>query len=268
MRIKRVPAAPAVVQKEFMARTGARFRPVYLVNEYPKSGGTWLKFMLADALGVPAWTRGRPVWRSCVMQAHWITEKPNCRTIVQFRDGRDVMVSFYYHSFFKNQFRNELLVKRMRQRFNFDDFNDIRSNLLPFMEGMFQSPESPAFTWRAFVRYWANMPNVLRTRYEDLRQDTATELKRLMSELGEKSFSLNDAASIAERYSMQNMRENAEILNPRMTGRQESETDFIRKGSVAGWSGSFTDEALVWFEANHGDELERLGYRLGRPNAD
>lgn len=267
MKLLRIPAPYAVLQKEFVARFSSWVSPVYLVNEYPKSGGTWLKFMLADALGLPPWTKGRPPWGSCVMQAHWLNAPTRCRTVVQFRDGRDVMVSFYYHSFFKNEFRNARLTELMRERFKFADYGDIRSNLLPFMRGIFSQPVSPDFTWKAFVHRWVNEPNVAICRYDDLRRDTETELQRLVSKLTPGALSRSDAEAIAERYSMENMRQNAAKLNPKMTGHQAAEKSFIRKGSVSGWSDSFTDEALAWFEQRHADELQQLGYKLGRPDA-
>jgi len=60
----RAPHRAAMVQKPFMAHVASRLYPVYLVNEFPKSGGTWLKDMLADSLGVPARTKGRNSWRA------------------------------------------------------------------------------------------------------------------------------------------------------------------------------------------------------------
>lgn len=266
MKLLDIPAPSAALQKELVASVGSRLWPVYLVNEYPKSGGTWLKFMLAEALGLPAWTRGRPAWRSSVMQAHWLRPKGRCRVVVLFRDGRDVMVSFYYHCFFRNEFLNESLVRTMRERFDFTDFEDIRSNLPAFMKGILEEPITPGFTWRDFVRRWADDRDSVKCRYEDLRLDTAAELTRLVRELVGAELGRAEAERIAARYSMENMRARAALLNPGITGRQVAELSFLRKGKAGNWSESFTDEALAWFEAEHAAELGRLGYRLGRPD--
>ena len=261
------PAKMAVLQKEYVARVQSRRVPVYLVNEYPKSGGTWLKMMLAETLGLPAWTRGKPTPAPCVLQAHWIAPRGRCRVIGLFRDGRDVMVSYYYHSFFRNELGNAPLVKVMRERFGFDDLDDIRSNLLPFMKVVFDQPVSPGFSWLDFVTQWANRPGVVMCHYEDLRADTAGTLSKLHQSLTGSALDLERARQIAEAYTMESMRKRKAELNPGLKGQDNAEISFIRKGSVGGWSEHFTDEALAWFEGRAGSALDILGYNRGRPEA-
>lgn len=259
------PAKASIVQKETVARLQSRVAPVYLVNEYPKSGGTWLKFMLADALGCPAWIKGRPAWAPCVMQAHWLASKGSCRTVVLFRDGRDVMVSLYYHSLFVNEFQNASLVRIMRGRLRFDHFEDIRTNLLAFMKFVIDTPLSPRFSWVDFVHAWTGRPEVVQTSYESLRADTAGELARIVEEVAGRQISEDSAKAIVEAHSMANMRKRKEELNPGLKTDQKAEVSFIRQGSVGGWSKHFSDEALEWFEARAGTALDKLGYARGRP---
>ena len=259
------PMKLANLQKEIVARMHSRFTPVYLINEYPKSGGTWLKMMLAEALGHPAWTKGKPVWAPCVMQAHWIAPRGRCRIVGLFRDGRDVMVSYYYHSLFRNELGNEPLVKLMRQRTNFKDRGDIQSNLLPFMKILFDDPVSPNFSWLDFVSRWATRSGVVVCRYEDLRAQTARTLSNVHHALVGTHLEPKLAQQIADSYSMQNMRKRKAELNPGLKGQSNAEISFIRKGSVGGWSECFTDEALAWFEGRAGFALDVLGYSRGRP---
>jgi hypothetical protein len=263
----RAPSKGAMIQKEFMAHVASRIDPVYLVNEFPKSGGTWLKHMLADSLGVPTWTKGSMSWRSCVLQGHWLKPRGRSRTVALFRDGRDVMVSFYHHAFFLNEFQNGSLVRKMRKQFHFDDYKDIRTNLLPFMRGIHETPISPHFRWIDFVDAWAGRDDVVITRYEDLRADAAAELDRIVFELTGEAPPPGRSAQIVDHYTMEQMRERKADLNPGVAGRQSAEVSFIRKGSVGGWSEAFTDEALEWFDAIHGDALRQLGYETGRPKA-
>lgn len=261
----RAPSKAAMLQKEIMAHVASRLYPVYLVNEFPKSGGTWLKNMLAEGLGVPAWTKGRPVWGRTVLQGHWLAPRGACRTVALFRDGRDVMVSLYFHSFFLNEFQNRALVEASRARFGFADYEDIQSNLLPFMRGIDEAPLSPHFRWADFVETWAERDGVVTTRYEDLRADTAGELARLITQLTGKTPPAEHTAAIAERYTMEAMRARKAELNPGVMGRQKAEVSFMRKGSVGGWSEVFTDEALDWFDSRHAAPLAQLGYKTGRP---
>lgn len=259
------PGKAKVLQKEALARAWSHLAPVYLVNEYPKSGGTWLKFMLAEALGLPAWTQGAPAWGSCVMQAHWLQARGGCRTVALFRDGRDVMVSYYFHSFFVNEFNNAAYTRYMRDRFGFADYEDTQTNLLPFMKVMIDDPVSPRFSWIDFVRAWAGRPGVVDAYYDRLRQDTGAELDRVVTALTGTPLPRGRAAEVAAGYTMEKMRARKAELNPLKGPRQAAEKSFIRKGSVGGWTEHFTDEALDWFEGRAGAELTRLGYRPGRP---
>ncbi|WP_375266251.1 sulfotransferase domain-containing protein [Planktotalea sp.] len=267
MRVFRIlstaPNIAKVLQKEFLARGISYVRPVYLVNEYPKSGGTWLKYMLADALELQTWTKETPTMGSCVMQAHWMRQRGNCRPIVQFRDGRDVMVSYYYHSFFRNEFKNASYVKFMRDTFEFADYDDVRANLLPFMKRMLNDPISPSFSWVDFVRVWAGKPGTIASSYEALRRDPAGELSRIVSELQGIDFPMARAQEVADAHTMERMRaRKAKDAAPS----QDAEVSFIRKGSIGGWTEYFTDDALDWFSDRAGTELTQLGYDLGRPS--
>lgn len=250
-----------VVQKEGLARIGSHFFPVYLVNEYPKSGGTWVKMMLSDALELPAWTKSTLPWGSCVMQAHWMQARGNCKTVALLRDGRDVMVSYYFHSFFQNEHDNGKYVAEMRTRFAFDDFEDVKSNLLPFMKLVLDNPVSPGFSWVDFMGAWSNRPGVINCKYEDLRQDTPKALQNLVQELTGRNIGHQRASEIADYYSIDNMRarqqkERQDAGTPPRT----TQTQFIRKGAVRGWPEFFSDESHEWFLNRAGEQLSLAGY--------
>ncbi|MDC0499748.1 sulfotransferase domain-containing protein [Paracoccaceae bacterium] len=263
--LRLAPGKAAVLQKELVARVTSHVLPVYLVAEYPKSGGTWLKFMLAEAIGVPAWTKGNPVRGSNVMQAHWIKPKGGCRSVALFRDGRDVMVSYYFHSFFRNEFRNQSLVAFMRNHFKFTDFEDIQSNLPRFIEEMATRPISPVFSWGEFVRAWYDRPGVVACRYEDLRKDPSKTLQRLIDELSITPLGTERACQIADRYTMEKMKAQKDSLDPGNRNRGLVEKSFTRKGIVGGWTEYFTEDALQVFEYFFAEEMKILDYPLGRP---
>ena len=258
------PRKLSVLQKEFNVRFLSNFNEIYLVNEYPKSGGTWLKLMLSEALQLPAWTKNDPQWGSCVMQAHWLKPRTRCRTIALFRDGRDVMVSLYYHSFFRNEFQNAEYTEYMKEKFNFSDLNDIRSNLLPFMQVVFDTPISPAFSWSDFASNWLGRDDVVVCTYEELRSDTVRTLQRLVRELTKRNLNYDAAKAIVDKYTMDNMRKRL-VHATDAEQKNNVEVSFMRKGAVSGWSHAFSDEALDWFEHRAGAALDMLGYPRGRP---
>lgn len=262
------PQKLAVVQKEIVARGLSWYQDIFLVNEYPKSGGTWLKLMLSEALDMPAWTKVNPQWGSCVMQAHWLHKRGRCRTITLFRDGRDIMVSLYYHSFFRNEFQNAAYTEYMKKRFRFKDFSDIRSNLPEFMKITFDNPVSPGFNWADFVNNWTGRDDVVACSYEDLRSDTPRTLVKIVLELTGHKLSYERAVAISESHSIENMRKRFAEENALSKQSNNVEVSFLRKGVVGGWSGSFSDEALDWFETRAGDALDVLGYKRGRPNLE
>jgi len=249
------------LNKEILARVRSRIVPIYLINEHPGSGATWLKFMLADALGLSTWSQDAPVTGSCVMQAHFFNPRSRCRTVALFRDGRDVMVSCYFKAFFLNEWNEPGRVRFMRNIFRFADYENVRANLAAFMRRMLDDPISPHFSWVDFVRAWAGRPGVVETRYEALRADTAGELARVVEALTGRPLAPERAARIAEAHTMAQMRARA-AGSPKA---RQPEVSFYRSGRIGGWTDYFTDEALAWFEDRAGAELERLGYALGRP---
>lgn len=268
MRSLTAPYKSSMVKKTIAARLLGRPLNIVFLVEYPKSGGTWLKSMVSHALEIPAWNRTRSPFQPCVMQAHWTNSfgLPLDKTIVLHRDGRDIMVSFYYHSFFYNDLLNRAHVDLMKKHLPFDDYDDIRNNLLPFMKFVFQTPATPKFSWSEFVNAWHDKGEAINVTYENLRLDTGGELTRILSLLRpEHQWTPEFTAEIAQEYSMSNMQQNQSKLNKGIHGIQKAQKPFIRSGSIGGWSQHFTDEALEWFESNAGNELDLLGYKRGRP---
>lgn len=251
------PNRLAVAQKITLARAFSRL-PVYVVNEFPKSGSTWLKEMLAMGLDLPVWTRSNPQYRSCVMQAHWITPIGLKNVIGLWRDGRDVMVSFYYHSLFLNELSNKSIVDQTRAKLKFDDYEDIETNLPAFIDFQFNSPISPRFTWAEFVDVWWDRPGVRHVKYEDMRRDAAGEVQRLVKELTGKTLSDARAAEIEDACNMQNMQKR--IGDGERKQKDIAEISFVRKGSVGGWQEKFSDDAHAVFERHAGAALRKLGY--------
>ena len=92
-----VRRASYLVNRFVACRQGERTGCVW-VCEYPKSGGTWFGKMLADVLGLPYPAPPLfPVTFPAVMHNHWTYDPRLRRCCYLVRDGRDVMVSFFFH---------------------------------------------------------------------------------------------------------------------------------------------------------------------------
>jgi hypothetical protein len=190
------------------------------------------------------------------MQGHYLSSWGMKNVVVIWRDGRDVMVSWYHHCLFKNERGNGPLVDIVRRALPFKDYEDVRSNLPVFMEYAFTRQRHPRFSWIDFVRHWYGRRGVTYVYYERLLQDTPGELQRLVSELTGKSLPCDRATAISEAFSF-----------ARQAGRpagQENKRSFMRKGIVGDWCNYFSRDACELFDRYAGNELSLLGYERDR----
>ena len=230
--------------------------PLYIVNEYPKSGGTWFSQMLGAALGVPFPRHRFPALRSSIMQGHYLDGWGMRNVVVVWRDGRDVMVSFYHFCLFELPHGNAELVAEVRRDLPFQDYGDVSRNLPAFIEYAFTRHQHPRFSWSEFVRRWHDAAGVVPTRYESLREDPAGELRRVVGVLTGRELPPARAREIAEAYSFE-----------RQSGRRagvEDRHSFFRKGVVGDWKAHFSKEARAVFDHYAGAELIALGYERDR----
>ncbi len=225
--------------------------PLYVVNEFPKSGGTWVGQMLGRALGVPFPRNRLPVLGRSIMHGHYLNPFGINNAVIVWRDGRDVMVSWYHQQLILHEY-NERQVRRSQRELPLRDYGDIYNNLPAFIEYSFTGPHSPAFSWTDFVRRWSPREDVVHVRYEDLRHGTAGELRRIFARLTGGELSPEAAATIADEFSFE-----------RQSGRKAGEEDkksFLRKGVVGDWCNRFSPEAREVFDRYAGEELISLGY--------
>ncbi len=226
--------------------------PLYVVNEFPKSGGTWLGQMLGRALDLPFPRNRFPALRPSIMHGHYLRPGRLRNVAVVWRDGRDVMVSWYHQCLFAHDRHNQLQVARARRELRLADYDDVRGNLPRFLEWAFTRPRSPGFTWPEFVWRWHARPGVVHVRYEDLRGNPTGELVRVVRELAGCDMDERTAAAIVEEFSFE-----------RQTGRRPGEEDrrsFLRKGVVGDWPNYFDAEARRVFARFAGEALVQAGY--------
>jgi len=148
--------------------------PLYVINEFPKSGGTWVGQMLGRALRVPFPRNRFPVLRPSIMHGHYLSPFGVKNAVAVWRDGRDVMVSWYHQQLLPHEHRNDAQVERTRREVSFKDYENVYENLPAFIEYAFTKPHSPSFSWTDFVHRWHQLNNVVHVRYEDARRDTSS----------------------------------------------------------------------------------------------
>src|SRR5918995_3303598 len=241
--------------RECMVRSLSGILPLYIVNEYPKCCGTWVGQMLGRALNVPFPRNRFPTPRSSIMHGHYLDPRGMKNVTIVWRDGRDVMVSWYHQCLIPHE-RNKLQVERERNNLPLRDYEDVRQNLPIFIEYVFTRQSYPGFSWNDFVRVWHPRNDVVHVFYEDLRHDIPGELQRIVLELTGRKLSLQQAGNIANEFSFE-----------RQAGRQageENKGSFLRKGVVGDWQNFFDQEAREVFDRYAGEELILLGYERTR----
>ncbi|MBW2661225.1 MAG: sulfotransferase domain-containing protein [Deltaproteobacteria bacterium] len=225
--------------------------PLYIVTEYPKSGGTWLSQMLSDYLQVPFPRNEFPKFESCIMHGHYIYNAFLMNVFCVMRDGRDIMVSYYYHSLFRNERFNARLVEITRREVPFKNYDNIEDNLPAFIEYKFTRKKYPRFTWADFVNSWADK-DVAIIRYENLLRDSVKELGESIKKVVGYDTDEKRLTEIVERYSFKR-------LAKRNPG-EENKHSFLRKGIAGDWKNVFNKEAKELFNYYAGKELIKLGY--------
>ena len=236
-----------------MMRGWSRRLPVYIVNEYPRSGGTWVAQMLSAALRLPFPRNRIPQFRSSVLHAHCLRPFGMNNVVAVFRDGRDVMVSYYFYHFFYLP-QSKLYVSHVAPYLDVKDPGDVERYLPRFVEFMLATPRQPRFAWHEFTARWWRRPGVSCVRYEDARSDPAAAIARIVGELTGKCLDGDETRAVAARYSFQ-----------QQTGRrpgQEIRGAFARRGIVGEWKTCFNAEARRIFCHYAGKELIRLGYEI------
>ncbi len=258
---------PAAAKRNKFLRSGVnalRHRVVTradaLLVSYPKSGNTWLKFMLAHALtGVPT---SFDATEDAVGQVGKRTDVPALlpdggrilksheafsagvrapgRVVYVARDGRDVVVSYY------QQF--------VRRGWNPGEF----SEYLPrFVAGTVDG-YGP---WGPHVTSWldgspARDGRLLTIRYEDLLEDPLGGLQQTLDFLGASvDANVVEAAVEANRFEQMRKRETGSAFHEK-----QGDKFFVRRGVAGEWRETFSEADIALFDRAFGAVLDRLGY--------
>jgi hypothetical protein len=235
--------------------------PMFIVSEYPKSGGTWLGNMASDCLQVPFPQHYRmPLLMTCVIHNHWKYSPKYRRPFYLYRDGRDVMVSLYFHRMRKiaaQRDANDRQTKRVYEGLFGKGYDpgDVRGHLARFIENEFENPRGSRITWKQHIESWHDpegRPHVAYLSYEQLLSEPHATLKRAVEHVAGRTIEDWRVEMSVDKFSM-----------ARQTGRrpgQEDRSSFIRKGVAGDWVNQFTRESAEVFHDLAGDVLIRLGY--------
>ena len=251
-------------------RRALRNTDVFLVG-HPKSGNTWLAYMLAvmtrndreqhiniSNIGEYAPTihgDDNRVWQFAQLPDPRIfrneaTVYPDSypRTIYILRDPRAVLLSYYHHCVHDTQ----------RADWPIGDFVDEM-----LAEGCIKSLEPDLIRWDRQVEAWlarSKRQNVILVKYEDLKNDCHAELEKLSRFLG--LAHNEDAIALAvERGDFSQMRnEEKQFGAESYAGEKGQRGFFVRKGKVDSWKEEMPPEVIGNIEQAFYPTMKKTGY--------
>lgn len=231
---------------------------------YPKSGTVWLGKQMSTALGIPMPIDYQmPIMMPAVIHAHWRYDERFPHSIYIRRDGRDVLVSMYFHWTRGLQMKRDpkyaAALAGIFERLYGPSFDpdDVRANMPRFIEyHMTESPTTRGITWQDHIRDWWDRPQVGHVSYEGLLSDPVEELSRAIKDASG-SEPKREAVELAVRrhaFSSETGRKQGE----------ENRGSFLRKGVAGDWREHFTAEAGEAFDSYAGPDLIDFGYESDR----
>jgi hypothetical protein len=234
---------------------------VFLVS-YPKSGNTWLRFIIGNYLTdnkcdfmnshliIPDVHLNpehcRTLSRPRFIKSHSMFTPKYKRVVYLVRNGFDVAVSYYFHLMKHRQISRET---------SFETYID------SFNAGI----DKKFGTWSSNVLSWLdNSPReFLLVKYEDMKLDTASEIKRILDFAGLeiKHDTLLSAINSSSLENMKNLEKSQTENNPiSQFANSDRSISFVRTGQVGEGNKFFSKTLRSQFIKIHRGALERMGY--------
>jgi len=228
---------------------------------YPKSGSTWIRFVLFEILtGKPAGFRKTNTEMPGIglqskalrllpgggrlIATHEDYQKEYHKAIYVTRDPRDIVLAEYAFYTVLDYYHDDL-----------DHFIDsflLTKNCSVYGYG----------PWQRHIATWLDSPiagtdNMLLLRFEDLRKDPVPGFARMVESLG-MDVDMDKIRRAVENNTIQRMREkeDKEPVRSSIRGR------FVREGAVRGWVSKLTPAQVRFIEKHAGEALVRMGYPL------
>lgn len=236
---------------------------IFLVS-YPKSGNTWLRFILAELMHPEAAadfanidqiipdiykTSHRDIGRAPqprVLKSHEPLDVRYQSVIYIVRDPRDVLLSYYHYKLLRNAF---------------DESYSIDSFAEEFLKGSLETFGS----WGDHVGGWlgarSKHPRFLFLRYEDMLADTLGQLQKISSHLSLRT-SVEKLEDVVERCSLATLKQSEKNTGARWKTLTHSRRDksFIREGKSGGGKKKLSAHTLNQLDEQFGIQMQELGY--------
>lgn len=232
--------------------------PIVIVNEYPKSGGTWFARVLAATVALPfVEDSALPLHLPSVARTPWTPRKPAGPAVYMMRDGRDVMVSLFHHRVRRVSEEPEAYAGKRWAHVRGLDADQVRAQLQSFMsETLENGPQNGVAPWpdhvRAGVQLHEQASRAAVVRYESMLTEPVATVQGAV-----KACFGTDASDTLVQAALDLVdRQQRESTN--LTGAVESSVR--RSASSGGWRSSFTRETGRLFALATNDTLIAQGF--------
>ena len=231
---------------------------VFIVS-YPKSGNTWLRYIIAYAIRGTEHPLSSDELENVVsdvytskdiidskignrfIKTHDALFRYYPKTIYIYRDYRDVLVSFYEYKLALKEYNG-----------SFSDF--IRSNEVSEPFGSWEGHVN-----NALLQKKSNPDSILLLKYEDLLTDFETNTIKLLSYSGVQQFDI-EKLKTATGFTTLQKNENQQPGE----FKKRSGKNFFREGTSQNWKNHFSDTDIDWLYSNRElcHTLTQLKYAL------
>ena len=224
---------------------------IYVLG-YIKSGTNWMCHLISGVTGLKdlePWKINTPIFSPCIYHMHRFIPIASARkrTVYLMRDGRDTMISAYFHYMRLGGNTFENIQKYLNHPY---DSEHIKANLPDFINFM-KTNRSATTDYRSHILQWKkHRHQYVTVKYEDLLSDTSAVLSRVILEITGKAPDTDLIASVVA---------NNDFTNVRAKGTQD-EKSFLRKGISGDWKNYFDQKSARIFNEYAGDLLLELGY--------
>lgn len=236
---------------------------IFLVS-YPKSGNTWLRFIVANLVNSTADVsfstidsivpdiykvsaiRLRQMSKPRILKSHEYLDIRYRKVIYIARDPRDVLLSYYHY---------KILRKKLSETHPLDSFAQ------DFLDGKLDK----FGTWQDHVGGWlgarGNSKNFLFLRYEDLIKDPLIETRKVAEFIG-LSVSDDTIQKSLELSSFKKMRELEKSTGSTSAALRGSRKDmfFVREGRSGGWVESLPEAVSAKVIEKFQSAMTQAGY--------
>jgi len=247
---------PARVPLVWLRHKSLKFSDVFLAS-YPRSGSTWLRFLLFESLAgessgfqnvnlaipdVKQHKVGLPLMPDGgrLIKTHEVYHPEYRKAVYLVRDPRDVALSEYAYQ---------------------SALGLVDQDLDEYLKRFLTQGVNPFASWRQHVESWLSAPlrkeQLLVVRFEDLRCDTLKTVGRIAKFMGLPSDESRIRKAIDDN-TVERMRAKEKETPQRASKRGR----FIRSGSVGGWRANLNSAQVQLFRIHAADALARMGYPL------